>query len=103
MNQESKKKLLDLINSLSVRKGTFKMSSGKTSNLLIDLSTTLRTEEGQSLLSDCASDLLPKGIKAGGPISGSDLVCSALARKEICSEWFGVRKEPKGRGLDKKV
>ena len=33
-------------------------------------------------------------------MSGSDVVCSAIARSGKADGWFGVRSAPKGRGYD---
>ena len=92
--------LLELIRRDALSFGTFKMASGKTSNVMLDLSKAFRSEEAQQLIAFCVKDVLPENIIVGGPISGSDLVCSAIARARLTDKWFGVRKEPKGRGYD---
>jgi orotate phosphoribosyltransferase len=97
---KSKEKLLELIRRDALSFGNFKMASGKTSNVMLDLSKAFRSEEAQRLIGECTKDVLPEVIVIGGPISGSDLVCSAIARSGITHNWFGVRKEPKGRGYD---
>ncbi len=93
-------KLFFYLRETSIQYGSFKMAGGQTSSILIDLSTSLRTSEGQKHLTDCVAYYLPKDIICGGPISGSDLVCSSLAMAGVCSKWFGIRKEPKERGFD---
>jgi orotate phosphoribosyltransferase len=95
-----KEKLLKLIRRDALSFGEFKMASGKTSNVMLDLSKAFRSEEAQQLIGECVKKILPEKIIVGGPISGSDLVCSSIARSGITDKWFGVRKEPKGRGYD---
>ena len=95
-----KNKLLELIRREALSFGNFKMASGKTSNVMLDLSKAFRSEDAQKLIASCVKLVLPNNIIIGGPISGSDLVCSSIARSGITSKWFGVRKEPKGRGYD---
>jgi len=95
-----REKLLELIRRDALTFGDFKMASGKTSNVMLDLSKAFRSEEAQQLIAHCVKDVLPKDIIVGGPVSGSDLVCSAIARAGLTNKWFGVRKEPKGRGYD---
>ena len=96
----SKERLLELIRKEALSTGHFKMASGKTSNVMLDLSKAFRTEEAQQLIAHCVKYVLPEHIIVGGPISGSDLVCSALARSRITDKWFGVRSTPKNRGYD---
>ena len=93
-------RLCELIREKALSYGTFTMASGKTSNVMLDLSKAFRCEEVLYLISECVKDILPSGIIIGGPISGADLVCSAIARAGISDKWFGVRREPKGRGYD---
>jgi len=96
----NKDELLELIRRDALSFGNFKMASGKTSNVMLDLSKAFRTEDAQRLIAFCVKYVLPENIIVGGPISGSDLVCSAIARARLTDKWFGVRKEPKGRGYD---
>lgn len=78
------------------------MASGQTSNLLIDLSCVLRSNTTQRLIAAC----IPEELRdlpidtLGGPLSGSDLICAPLCKAGLSDSWFGVRKEPKNRGLD---
>jgi orotate phosphoribosyltransferase len=77
--------------------GDFKLACGERSEWLVDTSQVLRTREGQRLV-NLMSNSIPFYYEAmGGPLSAADLMCPALG----ASEWFGVRKEAKGRGLDK--
>ena len=68
---------------------------------MVDLSTSLRTDEGQRALAWMMMTALPPhGHVMGGPLNGSDLVAQAASRAGLCKRWFGVRKEPKNRGFD---
>ena len=96
----SKNELLGLIRKEALSFGNFKMASGKTSNVMLDLSKAFRNEEAQQLIAFCVKYILPEYIIVGGPISGSDLVCSAIARARLTDKWFGVRSAPKNRGYD---
>jgi orotate phosphoribosyltransferase len=96
----SRDQLLELIRDKALKRGHFKMASGATSDIMLDLSKALRTEAAQQFIAVCVKDLLPNMIQIGGPISGSDLVCSAIARSGKADRWFGVRNDPKGRGYD---
>ena len=95
-----KEKLRKIIKRHALSFGTFKMASGKTSNVMLDLSKVFRREDTQQLISSCVKNILPKDIIVGGPVCGSDLVCSAISRAGLSKKWFGIRKEPKGRGSD---
>lgn len=96
----AREELLKHIKEHGVMRGNFKMASGQVSDLMIDLSRPLRTGHGQMLLAASVAKLLPRDIVVGGPLSGSDLVCAAIVSTGIAERWFGVRKEPKGRGFD---
>lgn len=82
--------------------GPFKLASGATSDTLVDLSQVLRKQITQDCLSyELSQAFLGKVDSVGGPVCGSDLVCLAACRAGIAPHWFGVRKDPKGRGYDK--
>ena len=95
--------LLQLL-SKAVRIGTFELSSGSTSNVLIDCSQVLRTYDGQVLLGDCLNRRWGQlGFDAvGGPLVGSDPISAAVLSNRTATRWFGVRKQGdiKRRGLD---
>lgn len=97
-----KETLKNIIEKHSVVRGkAFKMASGQTSDILIDLSTALRTSDGQKALIGCLKEIFDKKFDAvGGPLSGSDLVSIAFVNAGLTDKFFGIRKEEKGRGLD---
>jgi orotate phosphoribosyltransferase len=80
----------------------FLLSSGHTSDILVDLSIVLSTTEGQlSLASEVYGYPMPSTIAAiGGPLSGSDLVAFAFISRGFPRNRFGVRKTEKHRGYD---
>lgn len=94
--------LFKLIKKYAVRHGSFTMASGATNNILIDLSHVLRQADTQRLLTqEVPMELLEMEIDTiGGPVCGSDLIAAPLCQAFVAPRWFGVRKEPKRRGLD---
>lgn len=84
-----------------MRHGRFSLSSGGTSDILVDCSQVLRTREGFTLLRSILSYWLTFDCHAvGGPLCGSDPVAAAFMGSGRIERWFGVRKACKDRGLD---
>lgn len=99
MSKKMREGFLKYLKETACERGTFKMASGQTSDLMIDLSKTLRTKMGRYWLAGAVEDILPYQFIYGGPVCGSDLVCNVLCGVHG-NGWFGVRSEPKGRGYD---
>lgn len=101
--ESPREQLRQIIIKHAVRVGDFHMASGGRSNILIDLSGALRGAQAQRLIEVCT----PKELhelncdRIGGPVCGSDLVAAPLSRAGVAEHWLGVRKEIKGRGLDR--
>lgn len=97
-----REELRNLINEQAIRTdGPFNLSSGGTSDVLVDLSRVLRTNAGFYALSRSVDiDYSMKIDAVGGPLSGSDPVAAALMVGYAFPRWFGVRKQSKDRGYD---
>lgn len=108
MNDDSPdayERLLELINGRAIKTGgPFNLSSGGTSDILIDLSQVLRTHDGFADLCQIVWDITDQYDAVGGPLSGSDPVAAAFmesgCKGGTIDRWFGVRKDSKHRGHD---
>jgi orotate phosphoribosyltransferase len=101
-----RKRLLDLLRTLSFERRKVVLASGKESDFYVDCKRTALTAEGHALVGRLLFDRirrlrpLPRG--AGGLTLGADPLASAVAltswlEKEPL-DAFIVRKEPKGHG-----
>jgi orotate phosphoribosyltransferase len=87
----------------SIRRGTFVLKSGKTSDWFIDSKQTVCRPEAMVLLADAVLDLIPADATAiGGLTMGADPVAfvtaAVAASKGRALRAFSVRKEAKDHG-----
>lgn len=110
---EIKKRILYSIELDAVLRSSIPMqlACGKRSNVVIDMSRVLRTYDFQVLLQKYFSqNPIPDDVDFdgfGGPMSASDIICSAYMFGVTSSRkhprrlrFFGIRKEEKNRGFD---
>ena len=103
---EERRRLLELLRTLSYEKRSIVLSSGKASDFYIDCKRTVLTPEGHylvgRLLLDAIAEAAPEAVGVGGLTLGADPLASAvsltswLAKKPMPA--FIVRKERKGHG-----
>lgn len=106
---DSRTRLARMIAQYSYRESAepvYRLSSGGTSNILVDLSQTLRRPIGLRLLGSVLREpfsevmhLAQVSEGVGGPALGADPVAAVLAM-ECGIYWFSVRANPKERGFD---
>ena len=90
-----------LKSAITVSKLPFKLASGGSSHTMLDTSKVLRTKAGQNALIAYLKTREHDNFDCvGGPLCGAELVASAVCQAWNIAEWFGIRKEPKGRGYD---
>lgn len=101
-------RLLDLLRERSVRRGSFTLASGKTSDLYVDVRQTSLHPQGAWLIGRLLlAHLHPDAVAIGGMSLGADpLACSAAALSTTVGRpifAFLIRKEPKGHGVGRHV
>ena len=114
---ELRAELLPILSAQSVKRGTFTLSSGATSDLYVDAKQTtldsrgalLVGKVGWQLLKATAEELGVKVDAVGGltmgadPISLSSGIASQLDDPDHTLQTFTVRKEPKAHGLTRLI
>lgn len=103
--------LVQLLASRSVRRGEFKLTSGRSSSLYIDARLTTMSPEGLRLIGSLGlSALKDAGWKVqsvGGMTLGADPIAYAIAYASASTpspiRAFTVRKEPKGHGAARRI
>jgi orotate phosphoribosyltransferase len=106
---ELKSKLLVLLNKEALKKGSFVLSSGKTSNYYLDGRVITLTPEGAYLVANIVLEMVKdKGIAAiGGPTLGADPIVGAIAAlshiQKIPLKTFIVRKYTKEHGTQRQI
>ena len=104
-----KDRLLEIIKSKSLLRGTFKLASGATSDYYLDMKPTTFDPEGSALIADLIFEMLkqdPEVSAIGGLELGAVPIVSAICARswpERPIPGFVVRKERKGHGTDKKI
>jgi orotate phosphoribosyltransferase len=100
--------MVELLRERSVRTGKFTLSSGRESDLYVDVKQTSLHPEGSAILAELLLARLVSGVVAiGGLTLGADpLVCavapiSFLRGRPVRA--FIVRKEPKGHGTNRYI
>jgi orotate phosphoribosyltransferase len=103
--QEKRARLRELLETRSLRRGSFVLRSGKTSPYFLDGKQTTLSAEGCALVGELMFDLLADlDLGAvGGPTLGADPIVAAVAaeswRRGRPLDAFIVRKETKDHGL----
>lgn len=104
-------RLVSLLVERSLSRGTFTLSSGKTSTYYVDARLTTMSPEGQALIGVLGlAALASRGIRpdcVGGLTLGADPVAYAIAHASAATSnpirAFTVRKEPKAYGTAKLI
>ena len=98
------RRLVELLEERSIRRGHFVLASGKESDFYVDARLTTLHAEGAAIIAALVLDRLePHVVGIGGPVTGADPIVGAV----VAQSWhrgrpvhgFMVRKEPKGHGL----
>ncbi|MBM3254893.1 MAG: orotate phosphoribosyltransferase [Candidatus Omnitrophica bacterium] len=106
---ELKKRLLSLLDKEALKRGSFVLSSGKTSNYYLDGRVITLTPEGAYLVASIILDFIKdKDIDAiGGPTLGADPIVGALAALSHINglpiKTFIVRKSIKTHGAARQI
>ena len=104
-----KSKLLELLQREALKKGTFVLSSGKTSSYYLDGRIITLTPEGAYLVASIILDRIKDTPvdAVGGPTLGADPIVGALAvlsfQKKIPLTTFIVRKQAKEHGTQRQI
>ncbi len=102
-------KLIELVQKLALRRGTFTLASGKTASFYLDCRKLTLDGAGANLVAAGILDLLDGDLPdcVGGMAIGADPITAAVVtvawQRGIPMCGFIVRKEPKGHGLGQQV
>lgn len=106
---KKKLRLSEIIKQKSIRKGTFKLASGGTSDYYLDMRPTTFDPEGANLVADLVYGMLgdDEDVEAiGGLELGSVPIIIGVCMRSYPQRplaGFVVRKEKKGHGTDQKI
>jgi orotate phosphoribosyltransferase len=103
--------LNELLIERSVKKGSFVLASGKTSNIYVDARLTTMSPEGMLLIGNVALDVIIAGgwspDSVGGLTMGADPVTFAISHTSAIQQRpiraFSVRKEAKSHGTGNRI
>lgn len=100
--------LIELLREKSVRRGTFTLASGKTSDLYVDVRQTSLCGPGAVAIGRALlARLRPDVVGIGGMTLGADpLACATVTLAQLEGrplDAFLIRKEPKGHGVERWV
>ena len=106
---DARRRLADQLRDLSLREGTFTLTSGKTASVYIDVRKTALTGRGARAIGEHLWGLVqthcPTARAIGGMTLGADPLVTAVAIAAFDAgadfDAIIVRKEPKGHGLGK--
>ena len=104
-----KERLLEIIKQKSIRKGTFRLASGGTSDYYLDMRPTTFDPEGANLVADLVYAMLrdDRDVEAiGGLELGSVPIIIGVSMRSFGQRpiaGFVVRKQTKGHGTDQKI
>ena len=107
--RKSKARLLELLATLSYKKGTVTLASGKTSDFFIDCKQTVLTAEGHALVGELMLDAIADqkidavaGVELGGcPLASAVSLTSSLRGTPLDAIY--VRKEAKDHGSQRLI
>lgn len=102
------RRLREIIAARSMRRGHFRLASGRESDVLFDLKMTLLDAEGANLTAELLLDRLEREPArfVGGPEMGGVLIIQALCVKSLGRNdlrWFFVRKQAKDHGTGNRI
>ncbi len=109
MDEDLRRKLLELLKKEALRKGDFTLSSGKKSSYYLDGRVITLTPEGAYLTAKIILGIIrEKGIQAfGGPTLGADPIVGAVAAlshlEKVPLKTFIVRKAAKEHGTQRRI
>ena len=106
---DARTRLLEIIRTKSLLRGTFKLVSGATSNYYLDMKPTTFDPEGATLIAQIICGMLEDDSEVDS-IGGLELGAVPIVAA-VCAESFKhrpvngfvVRKEKKGHGTDQKI
>jgi orotate phosphoribosyltransferase len=102
------RRLRDIIAAKSLKRGHFRLASGRESDVLFDLKLTLLDPEGANLTAELLLDRLEaqEARFVGGPEMGGVLMVEALCLKSLGRNelsYFFVRKRAKDHGTGNRI
>ena len=106
---KKKARLAEIIKLKSIRRGTFKLASGGTSDYYLDLRPTTFDAEGANLIADLVYGMIgddPAVEAIGGLELGSVPIVVGVSMRSFPRRpiaGFVVRKQTKGHGTDQKI
>jgi orotate phosphoribosyltransferase len=109
MSAVSRPALVKLLASLSYRKGTFRLASGRESDFYVDVKQTVFRAEGSRAVGELLCDRLEEhridlvGGMAVGAVPLVALALSAAAARGYALDGFFVRKDVKDHGTSQKL
>ena len=108
MNHDLEQRLIALLREKSVRRGEFKLASGRTSDFYVDARQTTLHGEGAFIVGQLMlAKLRPDVVGIGGMTLGADPIACATATVAYAAgrslHAFLIRKEPKDHGTARVV
>jgi orotate phosphoribosyltransferase len=102
------RRLRDIVAARSLKRGQFRLASGRESDVLFDLKLTLLDAEGANLTAELLLDRLEREPArfVGGPAMGGVLIIQALCVKSLGRnelKYFFVRKQAKDHGTGNRI
>jgi orotate phosphoribosyltransferase len=100
--------LVELLKLYSIRRGTFRLKSGKASNWFIDVKRTICRPEGMVLVANAVLQALPDNVMAlGGLTMGADPVAFGVTgfgvHRGRLLRSFSIRREAKAHGARDRI
>jgi len=103
------RELLDLVESRALKRGTFRLASGREASFYLDVKQVVLEARGAMLVGRALLERLraagPLPVAVGGLAIGADPVTGAIVTmagvEGVALKGFMVRKEPKGHGLQR--
>ncbi len=106
MTEAVTQRLRDLLMEVSVKKGTFTLASGKTSNVYVDVRQTSLHAHGSAWIAECILHQLESRVQGiGGPTLGADPIGASVVALSTHFKrpvhGFLIRKESKAHGTQR--
>lgn len=109
MSTATRAQLVQLLATLSYRKGTFRLASGRESDFYVDVKQTVMRADGARAIGELLCDRLQAhdiemvGGMAVGAVPLVSVALSAAAHRDYALDGFFVRKEVKDHGTSQKL